>query len=295
MKIDHLILVSQTELVPFEEVQRVASALQVQLSNHLPRFWGVTAAITPARKVEETPRGAAPILIREQINASSGTFGLHKVEPNSLNTSEDDQPYAVVKYTKDVWSFDASHEALEMVLDPTGNSMHRAPSPDGGREVDYLIEICDPCGRNERAGYTIGDVLVSDFVTPAYYRPGQSGSRLLTSQGGITVPLTLLPGGYLVWSELSPSGLTGAGDWYMWIHGQDAVQIPKPDIYYSRREQVDRHSGRVLSDFNKRRATINSLKKVKKKGDRIFRENKKIQVAFTKALMAQIRQNSPVI
>jgi hypothetical protein len=55
-----------------------------------------------------------------------------------------------------LWTELASHELLEMLEDPSG-----------GRSRDgYMFEICD---RVENAGYYLHGVLVSDFVTPAWF------------------------------------------------------------------------------------------------------------------------------
>ena len=78
----------------------------------------------------------------------------------------------------DEWSVTLSHEALEMIADPTINIFAPGPSPDpaeGGAIVLHTYEVCDAV---ERFAYGIDDVLVSDFVTPWYFsQPEGLGTR----------------------------------------------------------------------------------------------------------------------
>ena len=72
----------------------------------------------------------------------------------------------------------------------------------GGRTVQYLVEVCDPC---EADHYAIDGIEVSSFVTPAYFglAPGPPYDML----GRIAGPFGLPPGGCLSWWDPS----TGSG------------------------------------------------------------------------------------
>jgi hypothetical protein len=90
------------------------------------------------------------------------------------------QPYAKVIATpkNDGWTIAASHETLEMLLDPYGNRLQSSVEieikankiVDGTGQYGYLVEACDPC-EDDKFGYTINGVVVSDFITPHFYDP----------------------------------------------------------------------------------------------------------------------------
>jgi hypothetical protein len=68
------------------------------------------------------------------------------------------------------WTLTASHLLLEMIADPRGDRL--MDGFDFGaflthRRVRYLVEVCEPC---RTFHYVIDGVMVSDFVTPDYYR-----------------------------------------------------------------------------------------------------------------------------
>ncbi len=239
MLLTNFVLVSHTNRVGMDTLRRVAAAIQRQLIEDLPKAWGFTASIHAVERVEETPAGGAPIIVVDDIPEAPGTYGFHRVLTNDPKRLDDDQPYALVKYAaNNVWTIDASHECLEMVVNPMGNTMVRAPSVENDRTVDYMAEICDPCGHAE-AAYKIDDVIVSDFVTRAYFNGASGTAGAFSAQGRLAQPRTLQSGGYLAWAEMSDSGELGAGDWYILYSGGNATAIPHPNIYASLREGVD--------------------------------------------------------
>ncbi len=91
----------------------------------------------------------------------------------------------------------ASHELLEMLIDPDINlTAFVQPTPTEGKL--YAYEVCDACEADEY-GYTIGTVLVSDFVYPAWFEllPTSTGTKQYDYRNKISQPFQLLPGGYI--------------------------------------------------------------------------------------------------
>ena len=134
---------------------------------------------------------------------------------HGFHLGADGRPFALVFRGKR-WSVTASHELMEMILDPSGTLTVSAPSladecaangvkPPGYTKqgmVEYLVEPCDPV--EEVDPYTIDGVEVSDFVTPAYYDSfGASGVRY-SFLGSVTQPLEVCDGGYLSWCTHDP-------------------------------------------------------------------------------------------
>jgi hypothetical protein len=101
----------------------------------------------------------------------------------------------------DSWSLTASHELLEMLADPFGNRVvpGQSPKPDQGR-VEFLVEVCDP-SEAEQFGYTVNDILVSDFYTPHFFDPVKAEGVRYSFTGAITEPRTILEGGYISWHD----------------------------------------------------------------------------------------------
>jgi hypothetical protein len=104
----------------------------------------------------------------------------------------------------DSWSIDASHETIEMLVDPSGNRMQSSIAieiagktvEDGTGQFNYLVEACDPCEAN-KYGYDIQGVLVSDFITSHFYDPVATPGTRYSFTGAITKPREILPGGYI--------------------------------------------------------------------------------------------------
>jgi hypothetical protein len=204
----HLALVSESRHIPARGISMVAAALQRQISRDFAPIWGLDATIDAFRALDEVPPGYWPIIVRDALPIR-GVLGIH--------LDERGQPFALVKANA-TWSLSASHEALEMLADPQGNRLMPGGSPKGGQGiVDFLVEVCDPCGA-PRFAYTVNGILVSDFITPAYYDPAAVPGVRYSFSGAIRRPRGLLPGGYVAWRE----PITGA--WWRAQQSRDGRQ-----------------------------------------------------------------------
>jgi hypothetical protein len=187
-------LVSESSQIPKADVQTVSSALQKQASRDLAPIWDISATVDSFDKLEDVPIGYWPIIVMDDIN-----------DPNALgyHTDENGQPFALVKASSNIdeWSLTASHETLEMLVDPFGNRLLAGDSPkaDQGR-VNFLVEVCDPSEGSDYA-YSANGVLVSDFYTPHYFDPVKAPGVRYSYTGAITEPRQVLPGGYLSWVD----------------------------------------------------------------------------------------------
>lgn len=185
----HVALVSDTDAVSAQEFTRVAAALDKQVTRDFGPLWGVLATVDPVFSLEDIPVGSWPLILREDIHAP-GALGFH--------VDRFGQPFALMALT-DSWSLTASHECLEMLADPFGDRMVPGPSKKRGEgRVSYLVEVCDPPESDEFA-YTVNDVLVSDFITPAFYDPIRSSGVCYSFTGAVERPRQVLEGGYISW------------------------------------------------------------------------------------------------
>jgi hypothetical protein len=184
-------LISEVKGHDPSDVARVTAALQRQAIRDFRPVWDVEATVDSFPTLEDVPVGYWPMLVREDIG-TPGAAGVH--------LDKDGQPFALIAMS-DSWSLTASHELLEMLADPFGNRVvaGQSPKPDQAR-VEFLVEVCDP-SEADRFGYTVNDILVSDFYTPHFFDPVKAEGVRYSFTGAITAPRTILEGGYLSWHD----------------------------------------------------------------------------------------------
>lgn len=206
--IRQLALVSESNQIPSGDVMKVSAAVQKQASRDLGPIWDVTATVDAFDKLEDVPAGYWPIIVMDDINVQ-GAAGIHE--------DRDGQPFALVTASADLdtWSLTTSHEAFEMLVDPSGNRIMAGDSPkrDQGR-VSFLVEVCDPCEASDFA-YSVNGVLVSDFYTPHFFDPMKAAGVRYSFTGALTEPRQVLRGGYLSWQDAA------SGHWWqeVWFSG----------------------------------------------------------------------------
>ncbi len=189
-------LISKTPKLTFTELSRVATALTMQVQRDVAPIWNVSATVEAVEK--NVPPGYWPIFILPELPPSES--GFHKTEHY--------QPYAKVEYG-DAWSLSASHELIEMLVDPSASRLVAGPElkasgniivENQGKRVEYLLEACDP-SQDQKFAYLIEEVIVSDFFTPNYHDPAKSAGTKYSFTGAITQPRQVLPGGYISWFD----------------------------------------------------------------------------------------------
>jgi hypothetical protein len=193
-------LVDTTKALDAALVQAVAAALNIQVTRDLPQFWNVRATVEYLPHAQKIPAGVWPVRLVSHLPPGEGGFHLDR----------HNQPYAEVIATPQdsTWSIDASHETLEMLVDPSGNRMQSASAieivdgkiQDGTGTFNYLVEACDPCEANTY-GYAIQGILVSDFITPHFYDSIAASGTRYSFTGAIKAPRQILPGGYISWVD----------------------------------------------------------------------------------------------
>lgn len=185
----HLALVSEASGISLADLSLIGAALQKQVTRDLAPLWYIQATVDCFGSLANVPPGYWPIIIRSTLPASAQA-GIH--EDNA------GQPFALVPASAS-WSLSASHEAMEMLVDPFGQRTVAAQSLMAGQgRVDFLVEICDPC---QASGYGINGVPVSDFFTPNYFDPVTNPAVRYSYTGAIKAPRQILKGGYLSWHD----------------------------------------------------------------------------------------------
>jgi hypothetical protein len=237
MSVNQLGLVDMTGQIDVDLVHSAAIALNLQVTRDLPQFWPISATVTYLPNPDKIPAGIWPVQLVKTLPPDEGGF----------HSDKHKQPYAKVIASKadPSWTIDASHEILEMLVDPYGNRMQssvaieivRGKIQDGTGQYGYLVEACDPCEDNSYA-YTINGVAVSDFITPHFYDPMVTSGTRYSFTGAIKGPRQILPGGYISWVN------TAMDEWQQLMYVDPSKpptiqNIGKADTGKSLREWID--------------------------------------------------------
>jgi len=196
MSVIQVALIDSTGKLDAQLVEATAAALNIQVMRDLTQYWNVHATVRWIKDESRLPTGVWPVFLVAQLPPGEG--GVHLDKNN--------QPYALVIGTpgSEDWTIDASHETIEMLVDPAGNRMqtsqaikiHGDSVADDTGQFSYLVEACDPCEGNQYA-YVVHGVALSDFITPHFYDPVATAGTRYSFGGNIKRPRQVLPGGYI--------------------------------------------------------------------------------------------------
>ena len=186
-------LVDRTGTVAAGDLAAVAAALTTQAERDLAPAWHVSATVRA--EVAPAPGGCVIALV---VALPGELAGYH--------THLRGRPRASVAIgahgARGGWTLAASHELLEMLVDPARDRLIIGPPPPGwtgaSASVEYLAAVCDPCQRDT---YAIDGIAVSDFVLPGYYQAAAGGGEACTHAGSITGPRQLANGGFLAFVD----------------------------------------------------------------------------------------------
>jgi hypothetical protein len=207
-------VINGSKVLKDADIAAAVPALQIQVSEHLGPRWHIDAAL------EFVPTGK---------KASSGNWHLEILDntdypPDSgyHNVGSDGIPYGkvfvnTVRQYNDNWTITASHELLEMLVNPYVYLAAYVPFDDDTGTF-YKLEICDPVSPDSN-GYTIRGIGVSDFVFPEWFSPflATPGSdqnkqvdycKRLTGPAPAIVPGTTIS--VLGWRDLQSQKAVGA-------------------------------------------------------------------------------------
>jgi hypothetical protein len=134
---------------------------------------------------------------------TSGALAYHYLTPDGLPLSK-----VFVRTTiqnGDLVSVSASHELVEMLVDPAINLMSTGPDP----KTMYAYESADPV---EALTFDVNGIAMSDFVYPSYFEGfRKAGSVKFDHLGKVQKPFQILKGGYQIifksgkWSQIFAS------------------------------------------------------------------------------------------
>jgi len=186
-------VINESTVLTDADVTPVVSALQQQVTNDFRPAWGVDAELTMIPQGTPAPAGTWWLVILDDSD-QAGALGYHDLTPDGL-------PIGKVFAASDLkagtsWTVTASHELLEMLADPNINLTVFIQNANTTGTL-YAYEVCDAC-EDDSFGYQINNILVSDFVYPAWFENFRAqGSTQFDRMNQIQNPLQLLTGGYI--------------------------------------------------------------------------------------------------
>jgi hypothetical protein len=217
-------------------IEWLVAALQKQVTRDFFPIWGINAQLF------FVPKSGAPNPAHWQLvfldNADvAGALGYHDLTLTGLPLGK-----VFIRTTElddSAWSVTASHELMEMLVDPYVDSAVIQLNVDGTGTA-YATEVCDAC-ENDSNGYVINDFKVSDFVTPEWFGPPTlEPNARYDFMGHILAPLQLLPGGYI--------GVLNIGSSSGWQQSLGHTAKASTPLGSRRRLRTIPHSQRVLSN-----------------------------------------------
>lgn len=140
------------------------AALQKQVTNDFRPTWGTdTELIIVPKGTQPTSGSWWPVLLDDSDQANA--LGYHHL-------TTEGPPIGKVFAASDLkagtsWTVTASHELLEMLGDPNVNLTVFVQNSNTAGTL-YAYEVCDPC-EDDSLGYHIDNILLSDFVYPAWF------------------------------------------------------------------------------------------------------------------------------
>ncbi len=172
------------------------AAMQEYVNAFVAPIWA-----TPAKLIKSTGfvKGAWAMVFLDDAD-QPGALAYHDLTPDGLPQSK-----VFVKTTidnGDLVSVSASHELVEMLVDPAINLMTTGPDP----TTIYAYESADPV---EALSFKVNGVAMSDFVYPSFFEDfHKAGSVRFDQMNKVKKPFQILAGGYQIifkngkWSQV---------------------------------------------------------------------------------------------
>ena len=186
------------------DLYNIAKAIQHQLRYHFCPAWGLGVPSVIAIPKGSTPPVTDVLMHVKDTSDQPGALGYHDDDTviEGFAFAKTDQQYGASL------SVTLSHEILEL----TGDRDCQEAKQNLQNGYFYAVEVGDPV-EADNDGYHITvtdqhgqsvDVLVSNFILPAWYRSGSSGP--FDHQKLLTKPYGVRPGGYVSYWK-------GTGQW----------------------------------------------------------------------------------
>lgn len=168
------------------DLDALIAAMQEYVTSIVAPVWGTPATLV---KTTDFQPGAWAMVFLDNAD-QPGALAYHDLTPDGLPVSK-----VFVKTTLDdnqLVSVSASHELVEMLVDPAINMMTSGPDP----QAMYAYESADPV---EELNFPVNGIAMSDFVYPSYFEVfRQPNSVQFDHLNQVTQTFQILSGGYQI-------------------------------------------------------------------------------------------------
>lgn len=168
------------------DFDRLITAMQIYVDRHIVPVWNTPAKL---RKTSDFVKGAWAMVFLDDADAP-GALAYHDLTPDGLPLAK-----IFVRTTlrnHDLVSVSASHELVEMLVDPAINLLSTGPD----RKAVYAYESADPV---EAKSFPVNGIPMSDFVYPSYFEVfHRPRSVRFDHMGAVAKPFQILSGGYQI-------------------------------------------------------------------------------------------------
>jgi hypothetical protein len=168
------------------DLDALIAAMQIYIDEYVFPVWGASAKLV---KTTDFQKGAWAMVFLDNADQPDA-LAYHDLTPDGLPEAK-----VFVETTladKQLVSVSASHELVEMLVDPAINMMTTGPDP----KATYAYESADPV---EELSFPVNDIQMSDFVYPAYFENfHKPGSVQFDHLNKVTKPFQILSGGYQI-------------------------------------------------------------------------------------------------
>jgi hypothetical protein len=180
-------VINESTAISDGKVQEMLPAFDHQWNQDLDPVWGVGSA-----KFTFVPKGHAPAagswwVVFLDNSDQAGALAYHDLTNEGLPLSKVFVKTLLADNAS--VSVGATHEICEMAVDPQINGAFQ-----NAQGVFWASEICDPV-ESDQYGYEINGIVVTDFVTPAWYA-FEHARGAVDFKNHASRPFQVLSGGY---------------------------------------------------------------------------------------------------
>ena len=178
------------------DLDALIAAMQTFVDQYVAPVWGTPAKLV---KSKDYLKGAWAMVFLDNAD-QPGALAYHDLTPDGMP-----QAKVFVRTTldnHDLVSVSASHELVEMLVDPATNMMTTGPDAN----TMYAYESADPV---EEQSFKVNGIPMTDFVYPAYFESFRTpGSVTFDRMKKVSRPFQILSGGYQIvfkngkWSQV---------------------------------------------------------------------------------------------
>ena len=180
-------VINESSTTQDEELQTFIPSFEKQWNSDLFGIWPVPPSQFSFVAKGNTPSADMWWLVFLDDSDQANALAYHDLTNDGLPISK--VFVATLQSEKASLSVGATHELCEMAVDPWLNSAYQ-----DAQHTFWASEICDPV-EGDQYGYNINNVLVTDFVTPAWFSH-KNAQGALDFQGHIKSQFEVLSAGY---------------------------------------------------------------------------------------------------